>query len=136
MNNSQMYQKNMLDNRGQSLVMFVLTLPIVVMIMFLVIDIGKMILLRQTLDNINYLALDYGLDKFDEPTLSNQIKEIIYKNKADIDTVEVSIQDNKIMIELDNKIDLILFKDNHSISVKSSYVGYLNNDKKIIERNK
>ena len=45
----------MFNNRGQSLVMFVLVIPILLMILILVLDIGRMYLERRELDNINYI---------------------------------------------------------------------------------
>ena len=42
-----------LNNKGQSLVMFVLILPLLLFIMVLVIDIGNIILSKQELDDIN-----------------------------------------------------------------------------------
>lgn len=124
----------MFNNKGQSLVMFVLIVPILFLIMLLVFDVGKMILLKQELDDINYLAIDYGLDNQDE----DKIRELIIKNKDDIDTIDINIQDNKIYVILVDSIDVTisLLNDINIFEIKSSYVGYIDNDRKIIERNK
>lgn len=125
----------MINNKGQSLVMFVLLLPIMILIMFMVIDIGKMILLRNELDNINYLAIDYGLDNLDNDNIEDILKDVVYKNRNSIDSNSILIDDEKIKIVLEDKVNLIILK-NSNIRVKSSYVGYFNGDKKIIERDK
>ena len=52
----------MLNNRGQSLVLFVITLPVLLIVLVIVIDIGRVISLKQELNNISELVLDYGLD--------------------------------------------------------------------------
>ncbi len=122
-----------LNCKGQSLVLFVLILPIILMIMIMVIDIGKMVNLRNQLDSINYLAIDYALDNIDNENLSLVIEELIKKNDLDINIAKISIS-NKIEVELEKDVDLILF-GNKIIDVKSSYIGYSDNNKKIIERN-
>ena len=125
----------MLNNKGQSLVMFVLLIPIFLLIMIMVVDIGKMILLKQELNNINYMAIDYGLDKINEEDIEISISEIIKKNKSDIDNIDISIVDNKLYIELEDSVNntMKLFDNVDLFYVKSYYVGYIENDKRIIK---
>jgi len=47
-----------MNNKGQSLILFVLLFPIIFLILVLVYDIGNMILLKLELDNINKLVMD------------------------------------------------------------------------------
>lgn len=129
----------MLNNKGQSLVLFVLILPVLLMILLMVVDIGKMVLLKQELDDINYIALDYSIEKMDELEIKQSIKEIINKNRKDIDTIDIKIENNKIAILLEDNIDgsLSLLDNIKLFRVKSSYVGYINEEnKKVIERDK
>ena len=126
---------NKMNNKGQSLVTFVLVIPIAVLIFMMIYDIGSMVLLKSELNNINYLAIDYGLSNINEEDVNEKIKSLIVKNKSKIDNISINIEDDKIYIILEDSIDTKislkgLFK------VKSSYVGYLENDKKKIERNK
>lgn len=125
-----------MNNKGQSLVLFVMTVPIIFMLLFMVYDIGNMILLKQTLNNINYLALDYGLDNIDNENITSKLNNVILKNKNDIDKININIHDNKIYIDLEDNIDtrISLIKSINVFNIKSSYVGYIQDDKKIIER--
>ena len=126
----------MLNNKGQSLVLFVVVLPILLLIVILVIDVGRLIVCKQELDNINNIALDYGLDNIDVDNLENELRNIILLNKADIDEVNIFVVDNKIYIELNDKIEgLFTGLINVSIfDINSSYVGYIEVDKKKIEK--
>ena len=126
----------MLNNKGQSLVLFVVVLPILLLIVILVIDVGRLIVCKQELDNINNIALDYGLDNIDVDNLENELRNIIMLNKADIDEVNIFVVDNKIYIELNDKIEgLFTGLINVSIfDINSSYVGYIEVDKKKIEK--
>lgn len=125
-----------MNSKGQSLISFVLIIPIILMILFMVYDIGNMVLLREKLDNINYITIDYGLDKLEDNDLANKINEMIKKNKDDIDIINISISDGKINIILEDRLDnkLSLINKFKFFNVKSSYIGYIENDKKIIRR--
>ena len=74
----------MLNNKGQSLVMFVLIIPILLIVLIVVLDVGRMYLERRELDNINYIALDYGIPKINEENINEKIVEIIKKNDKEI----------------------------------------------------
>lgn len=123
-----------MNNRGQSLVLFVLLIPLVLMILYAVYEIGRMTLLKHELDNINTIALDYGIDKINDVNIDIEIKELIEKNKNDIDKIDIKILDDKMYITLEDSLSkkTSLFKN--VFIVKSSYVGYMDNDKKKIER--
>lgn len=124
----------MKNNKGQSLVMFILIIPFILLILWMVIDIGKMVLNKTELDNINKLVLDYGLDKLNDNP-EEVINELIIKNDKDIKIKKVDVLDGKIYVEIYKRAEFGLFRDSETIKVKSSYVGYMVDDKKIIERN-
>jgi len=127
-----------MNNKGQSLILFVLLFPIIFLILVLVYDIGNMILLKLELDNINKLVMDYGITKIDKSEINIEIEKIILKNKEDIDTFVVTLVDEKIYIVLKDSLDnnVSILKNMDLFEIKSSYVGYLLDDKKVIERNK
>lgn len=126
----------MMNNKGQSLVLFVVVLPIILMILILVYDVGKMSLEKNEINNINYMVLDSILD--DEDITDDEIKRIIIKNKNDIDKIEIRRDGNKKYITLIAQGDSILPAVNNLkiYRIKSSYVGYVENGKHVIERDK
>ena len=127
-----------LNNKGQSLVMFVMILPILLMIIMMVIDIGKMVQRREELDSINYILVDYGLDNIEINNLEDKLREILDKNDKSIDIVKINIDKESLEVEviLRDEVDLLILKDNKLFRVKSDYVGRIVDNKKIIERNK
>lgn len=127
---------NKLNNKGQSLVMFVVILPVIIMILMMVVDIGKMVNLKSELDNINYIAISYGLDNISDNDIQDKIRKLIYKNKLGIDEVKIEIDDGEIDITLVDGVDLILLKESNILRVRSSYRGIISDEKKIIERNR
>lgn len=126
----------MLNSRGQSLVLFVLVLPILLLILILVIDVGKIILLRHELNNISEIVLDYGIDNIETENIDVELTELIRINKSDIDKVNVNIKDDKIFIILSEKCDGILSSlvKLPMFNVKTSFVGYKVDGVKRIER--
>ena len=125
----------MMNNKGQSLVLAVILIPIIFLMLLFVYDICRMSLLKNELDNINYMAMEYGLDKLDEDNVVDIVNDLIDKNNDDLDKVDVHFEDDKLYIDIEEKMDtrignMKIFK------VESSYVGYMDEDKKIIERNK
>lgn len=123
-----------IDNRGQSLVLFVLMLPVILLILVMVIDIGKMVLYRQEINNINKLAIFYGLDKIDDNP-EDLMREIIRQNNEEIviNKIEISTDRIEVLVEVDVKF--ILFKNNDLVKIKSNYVGYMENGKKVVKGN-
>ena len=85
-----------MNNKGQSLVLFVIMIPLILFILFMVYDIGNMVLLKERLDNINYLVINYGLDHVSDNGIQDKLNELINKNKDDIDSVSIVIENNKI----------------------------------------
>ena len=130
----------MINNKGQSLILFVIVLPVLLLILVLVIDIGRVIFLKQELNNINEIVLDYGVDYLNNDvsisSIENKLIEIIELNKNDIDMIDVKIENDKIYIELSEKIEGIIspILDISVFDIKSYYVGYMDNGNKRIER--
>ena len=121
-----------MNNKGQTLVLFVLILPIIVFIMLLVIDVSNMFITKQELNNINKIVLNYGLDIIEEENIENKLEDMINKN---ISTNEhtIKIDDGTIEIDLKKEIKGIITKKK-IYEVKSTYKGYIEEDKKVINR--
>ena len=121
-----------MNNKGQTLVLFVLILPIIIFIMLLVIDVSNMFITKQELNNINKIVLNYGLDIIEEENIDSKLEELINKN---ISTNEhtIKIDDGTIEIDLKKEIKGIITKKK-IYEVKSTYKGYIEEDKKVISR--
>ena len=126
----------MLNNKGQSLVLFVVILPILLLILIMVIDVGKVIVLKQELKNISNIVLEYGLDNLDNEDLYSELIDLIELNNDDIDNIDIKINNDKIYVKLIENVDGMFSKiiDISIFKINSSYVGYIKNNKKVIER--
>lgn len=124
-----------LNNKGQSLVMFVLIIPIFILIIAMVYDIGNALSEKEALNNINQMVIDYGLDNLDIVD-ENELIELIIKNDNNLKNVSVSIQDKTITVATEKRIKGIFGNvlDINITNVISNYQGTLQDGKKIIER--
>lgn len=125
-----------LNNKGQSLILFVLMLPVLLFVMILVIDMGNLMVEKQKLNNINYIMIDYGLSNLTKEDLEEYIYNNLKLNDEKIDKIKVSKTDNDITINLGKKESSML---GHILNLKeveiiSSYKGSIIDDKKVIER--
>ena len=121
-----------MNNKGQTLVLFVLILPIIVFIMLLVIDVSNMFITKQELNNINKIVLNYGLDIIEEENIDRKLEELINKNVLNNEHT-IRIDNGIIEVEIKKNIQGIVTKKK-IYEVKSTYKGYIEEDKKVISR--
>ena len=121
-----------MNNKGQTLVLFVLILPIIIFIMLLVIDVSNMFITKQELNNINKIVLNYGLDIIEEENIDSKLEELINKNIS-VNEHTVKIENGTIEKKLKKNIQGIVTKKK-IYEVKSTYKGYIEEDKKVISR--
>ena len=121
-----------MNNKGQTLVLFVLILPIIIFIMLLVIDVSNMVITKQELNNINKMVLNYGLDIIEEENIDSKLEELINKNIS-VNEHTIKIENGTIEIDLKKNIQGIVTKKK-IYEVKSVYKGYIKEDEKVISR--
>lgn len=85
-----------LNNKGQSLVMFVLLIPIMCLVMVLVIDIGNLYCEKKEVDSIGYLVCDYGLSNYSDNNVLNDMIKLANLNNSKLSEVSVNIKDNNV----------------------------------------
>jgi len=125
----------MSNNRGQTLVVFILLLPIFLMIAAIIVDSGILFNEKRKIDNTVKEALTYGINHITEEEVINDIKKLINKNISDVKKLDVEINNEIIIIEL-KKIKESVFSfifEKYSHDIESSYRGYKDNNDIIIK---
>lgn len=123
-----------LNNKGQSLVLFIVILPIMLFMFVLVYDIGNAIYEKNRLSNVNYMVTSYALDN--ENISESDIVNLINKNVNGLSNIKVIINNDKVNISLSKNIKGVfgrMFNFN-LITAYSEYIGYIDNGNKIIEK--
>lgn len=126
----------MLNNKGQSLILFIIMFPIILLILIITIDLGRIYTRKLELDNINKLTLNYGLDKLEEPTLKDEMLNLINLNTKEIDKIDIKIENNKLYIHINDSVDGLFSNiiNIKTFKIESSYIGYFEGNTKRIER--
>ena len=125
----------MLNNRGQSLVMFILIIPILLGIMVLVIDIGNVIYYKNDIDNINKIVIDYGLSHVNDDSVLNDMRELGKLNKDKLN-LEIKFVDMEFYSSGSYYVSGVFSNifNTRGYLVKSDYKGYLDNNRHIIKK--
>lgn len=124
-----------LNNKGQSLVMFVIIFPIFLFIITLIYDVGNAIYEKNRLSNTNYMVVEYALLNID--TISEEdIISLINENDSDISDISIMIINDSVDIALEKDIKGVVGKlfGFNLTSVRSVYKGELIDNKTRIER--
>ena len=119
-----------MNKKGQTLVVFVLFLPVLVIVITMIINKSNMYYDKRNMENIAKDAINYGLSNIEDENIENKIKIFISKN-IDCEK-EVKIEDGEIRVTLikENKtIKKILGYGN----IKIKYKGKIEDNKKKVE---
>lgn len=121
----------MLNNKGQSLVLFILMIPILLGIMALVIDVGNALYQKNEMNNTIEFIIDYGLEEDIETNLSVLLD---YNLKDHENTI--TIENDKIIISSKTYVEGIFSNilNIEGFLIESNYQGYMDGTKKIIEK--
>lgn len=97
-----------LNNKGQSLVMFICLLPILLLIVLAIVDVSRMVIEKNKLNNINYIAISYYSNHKEDDDVTERIISLVKRNDENI--INVRINKDKNTIYLDKKIDSTMGK--------------------------
>ena len=124
----------MFNNKGQSLVLFVLLLPVMLGIMALVIDCGNAMVLKSHVDHSVELVLEIALDKeMDDVEIGNLLKHNLdgVNHKLIVSDKEIKIVSSTEYKGVFSRVFGFSF-----FPIKSEYVGSIQNGKVVIDKKK
>lgn len=112
-----------LNNKGQSLVLFVCILPVILMVLLLVFDMGKISEEKEKLNSINKLAINYLKDNSVNPETLTKTEDLIIKNDSNIKIIKLENANDKVTISLNKEVTSTLGKiiKIFKYDVKSTY---------------
>ena len=119
-----------MNNKGQSLVIFVLILPILLLLFALIFELGNYGLTINKYEKEIKEVIKYGLNNIEsinEEKLTNLLKQNINGK------ISVEISNKVIKVNVKEKYDN-LFNFNKKFDIDITYVGYIENNKQIIKK--
>lgn len=119
-----------MNNKGQTLVTFLLILPFVILVIALVIEIGNLEVTKNKYENEIKDTINYGLKHKDVD--ASTLEALLNKN---IDgNIDIKIYNNHITISVQKEVEGLfshLFEEKFNLDLR--FTGYLENNNVIIQ---
>jgi Flp pilus assembly protein TadG len=125
-----------LNNKGQTLILFVILIPIVLVLMALVIDTSYLYKEKTKLESTTKTIIKNNYDKKDSDDIDKIITDLYQKNNIETNNLSISVSDNSLAIKNYYSIDSIFGNiiGIKKYDIKVSLKGIKNNDEiKIIK---
>jgi len=120
-----------MNNKGQALVVFVLVLPIIMLIIAGVMEMGRLSLVKAEYEDSIIDTINYGLDNLDKENVKEKMDLLLDKNISGTKNIEIT--EGTIKIHVTSNLDSMfskLFKKEYDINL--TYRGYIVDGKKKI----
>ncbi len=119
-----------MSNKGQSLVVFVILLPLFIILLALVADSGNILITKQKYENEIKETITYGLNNLENENTLNKMQTLL---KANIDgNVNITLENKTINISVKTTIPSIFY--HQSAEFNLNYLGYLDQNQIIIKK--
>ena len=121
-----------LNNHGQTLVIFVLLIPLFFMVVGYVIELGQLHVTRIKYEQTITETIKYGLKHIDDEQIQTKMQKMLDVNiKGE---KKITINDKNIKVTSNVKgMFKVFFKDAYEIDL--TYSGYIKDGKQIIKKN-
>ena len=117
-----------MDNKGQTLVIFIIVLPLLILAMAFIVDTGLMIINKSKLDSTSKVIIDKYYDY--EGDIDLIVEEYLKNNNINYQSYKV-VRNNNFMIDIKSKVESIFGKviGLKEYEIESKIMGYKENDK-------
>ena len=120
-----------MNNKGQSLIAFILILPVIFVFTTGLWEIGNISYINNKIKQETISIIKYGLKHIEEENINEKIHTLLDKNIEG--NKEVKIETNEIIITINYKYQNLYSKYIKPIEIKKTYIGKKENDKITIE---
>ena len=125
-----------LNNKGQVLVCFVIMLPILLLAIALIVNLGIYGIEKRKVSNTVKDTIKYGLNHIDDDNVKDTMRDLIIQNIDDINASDINITTNNSYIKINvTKTEKALFSGfNNNLQIDVIYSGNISdNGIKIME---
>jgi len=124
-----------MNNRGQTLIVFILLLPLIGLLLAFVINEGYVYIAKRALASDVKEAINYRFKlEEDDEVIYDKIQNYIYKNVDNISFLDIKIGNDyiKIITSINVKAELPMIIKRNSFLITVAYEGYISDDKVVI----
>ena len=122
-----------MNNKGQSLVTFILLLPLLFLLLAIIFDLGMMQITKQKYENEIKSTIKYGLKHAEEENIKDKMINMLETNTKGNKYIEIN--GPKITVSIQSKQSSIfpnIIKKDYDIDI--TYTGHKENENLIIEK--
>ncbi len=98
-----------MNNKGQTLVIFVFLLPVILALVAYLTDSSLMMYEDNKLDRLNEIVIDYSIENKDTIN-SEKIRTLLLKNDRDLTIEEIILTDHQVSIKMSKEIPSLFGK--------------------------
>ena len=119
-----------INKKGQVLVAFIIMMPLILMLIVNIIDIGLYGVEKRKIDDSVKSSVRYGLKNISDENIENKIHALLIKNIDGINDndINITVSNNYVRVKVNKKYKP-LFKLNNYLSTEVSYYGTVNDSK-------
>lgn len=121
-----------MNNKGQTLVIFVIVLPILLIMFTLIIDLGFLYIEKRNISNNVYDSVEYYLENIDDEEVKNDVEKLLNKNIKNIEDIKIKENEEYVEIYLTKTRKSLYSIITHDTKISVNYIGYKEN-KEIIK---
>lgn len=117
-----------MNNKGQTLVVFIIFIPVIILLMAFIVDTSLMYIAKSKLNDLSKTIIKEIYDIEDK---NNKVEELLKVNEINYNNYDIEINDNKVKLSIEEEIDSVFGSmiSNESYTIKSEITGYKDNDK-------
>lgn len=117
-----------MNNKGQTLVVFIIFIPVIILLMAFIVDTSLMYIAKSKLNDLSKTIIKEIYDVEDK---NSKVEELLNVNEINYNNYDIEINDNKIKLNIEEEIDSVFGSmiGNESYTIKSEITGYKDNDK-------
>ena len=121
-----------MNNKGQSLVIFILLLPVIFILITGLWEIGNLSITQNRYKREIQDTIKYGLNHIEEENIEEKLLNLLNTNLEGTKDVRIENEEIEITVEYQyNSIYKAILKNKQTI--KLNYIGYKENEKIVIE---
>ena len=117
-----------MNNKGQTLVVFIIFIPVIILLMAFIVDTSLMYIAKSKLNDLSKTIIKEIYDVKDK---NSKVEELLNVNEINYNNYDIEINDNKVKLSIEEEIDSVFGSmiGNESYTIKSEVTGYKDNDK-------
>ena len=120
-----------MNNKGQTLVIFVIVLPILLIMLTLIVDLGFLYIEKRNIDNNVYSSLKYYLENINDNDIKGKVRKLLNKNIKELD-INIDETNEYVEISVSKKHKSLYSIITHNTTIDISYKG-MKESKRIIK---